>query len=489
MKKLLSSFLLLFLLWGCTGQLPEKRRFTFNENGKFKIAQFTDIHWVHGAPTAARSVESIRAVLAAEKPDIAILTGDLVYRVPDREPWTELIAIFEETKTPFAVTLGNHDGEANTKITRSEIFDILLRSPYFVGEKGPEDIFGTGNHVIPVYDRNNKTAAALYCFDSNAYSTNPKISGYDAIHFDQIAWYRRESDKYASDNNGKPLPSLAFFHIPLPEYFQVIDVPSFIGIHRENPAPPKYNSGLFYSFLEQQDVMGVFVGHEHINDYIGILENIALAYGRVSGWEAYGNLERGARIIELYENEFVFDTWICTPLGIEQIFNYPTGISNVDEETMTYLPALDVNPTEQGVSYKYYEGRFRSVENIDTTKKVSEGIMKNISILEAQAEDYFAYEFRCLIRIPERNVYSFYTISDDDSQIYIDNRLVVNKNWSPIGLLNGKVALEAGFHELKVLFYEDTAGQFLEVGYAGRNIRSRKLPDEILFVPDGRYTK
>ena len=67
---------------------------------------------------------------------------------------------------------------------------------------------------------------------------------------------------------------------------------------------------------------------------------------------------------------------------------------------------------------------------------------------------------------------------------YLDNQLVVNKNWSPIGLLNGKIALEAGFHELKVLFYEDTAGQFLEVGYASKNIRNQKLPDEILFVPE-----
>lgn len=366
--------LCLFFQMGCSEQpqSPEKIRFSFNENGKFKIAQFTDIHWIHGAPTVSRSIESIKAVLAAEKPDIAILTGDLVYKVSDREPWTELAAIFEESKTPFTVTLGNHDAEGGTNITRSEIFDILMRSPYFVGEKGPEEIHGTGNHVIPVYGRNNKTAALLYCFDSNAYSTNPKISGYDVIHFDQIAWYREESDKYTNGNNGNPLPALAFFHIPLLEYWQVIGTPNFIGIHREDPCPPNYNTGLFYSFLDKKDVMGIFVGHEHLNDYIGMLSDIALAYGRVSGWEAYGDLERGARIIELDENEFVFNTWISTPTGIEQIFNYPTGISSVDEVTMN------------------------------------------------------------------------------------------------------------------VLYYEDTAGQFLETGYSSKNIRSRKFPDEMLFVPEAK---
>ena len=485
MKKLkfLTTLFTLSLLLGCTGHSPENVRFTFNKDGKFKIAQFTDIHWVHGAPTTERTIETIKAVLAKEKPDIAILTGDLVYKVPDREPWTELAAIFEETQTPFAVALGNHDGEAATQISRSEIFDILLRSPYFVGEKGPEEVHGVGNYVIPVYGRDKKAAALLYCFDSNASSPVPNVGGYDAIRHDQIGWYREQSNKYTAANRGKPLPALAFFHIPLPEYFQVLGTPNFVGNQKEAPEPAKYNTGLFHSFLDQRDVMGVFVGHEHNNDYIGMMEYIALAYGRVSGWQAYGNLERGARIIELHENEFVFDAWISTPTGTEQHFNFPTGISDRDEATMTYLPARQATPTQKGVFYKYYEGKFRNLKNLDRTKLVSEGVMKTVSIAEAPAEDYFAYEFRCLLRIPERGVYSFYTISDDDSQIYVDDQLIVDKYWSNISRLDGKVALEAGFHEVKILFYEDTWGQFLEVGYAGKNMRDRKLADETLYVP------
>lgn len=464
-------------------QVQEKVKFSFNEKGKFKIAQFTDIHWVYGTQTVEPTIASIKAVLAAEKPDIAILTGDVVFKLPNREPWTQVVAIFEEAKTPFAVAFGNHDGESATQITRDEIMDILMRSPFFVGEKGPDDIHGIGNYVIPVYGRNNKTEALLYCFESNSHAANPKVGGYGAIHFDQIAWYRQQSDKYTAANGGKPLPALAFFHIPFPEYWQAIDQPNFVGTHKEDPAPPDYNTGMFWSILDQRDIMGVFVGHDHNNDFISMLEHVALAYGRVSGWEAYGDLERGARIIELYENEFMFDTWIRTPKGIEQQFHFPTGISSVDEETMKYLPAKQVNPTEKGVAYKYYEGRFRSLKNLDTTKLVSEGVMKSISIAEAPSEDNFAYEFRTLLRIPERGVYSFYTISDDDSKIFVDDSLIVNKAWSNISRLDGKVALEAGFHEIKVQFCEDVYGQSLEVGYASKTMRDRKLNDEPLYVP------
>lgn len=52
--------------------------------------------------------------------------------------------------------------------------------------------------------------------------------------------------------------------------------------------------------------MGVFVGHDHDNDFIGIDKGIALGYGRVTGADAYGELTRGARIIELYEDQFKF---------------------------------------------------------------------------------------------------------------------------------------------------------------------------------------
>jgi hypothetical protein len=473
------------LLAGCSSpeSVSDKYRLSFDANGKFKIVQFTDLHLTYGTPTLRKTIETVKLVLAAEKPDVVVITGDIVWKLTNREPWTELMGVFEEAKTPFAVAFGNHDAEGNTEITRSEIMDILLRSPYFIGEKGPEDIHGVGNYVVPVYGRNNKAAALLYCFDSHSYSTNPKASGYEPIHFDQVAWYRQKSDELTAANDGKPLPALAFFHVPLPEYSLVAMQRDVDGARsRGGSYNAPLNTGLFASFFEKEDVMGVFVGHIHGNDYIGIEKYIALGYGRVTGWEAGAWQERGARVIELYEGEFVFNTWIRTAKGVEQMFYYPTGISSMDEETMTYLPAKNVSPDKQGVAYTYYEGRFGSVKNIDPAKKAGEGVMKTISITEAPAKDFFAYEFRSFIKIPERGVYKFYTISDDDSQVYIDDQLILEKSTAPIARVDGKVALEAGFHELKVLFYEDYGVEFLEVGYSGKTFRDRKLSEEKLYV-------
>ena len=459
-----------------------QKRLSFKE-GKFKIAQFTDIHWDPKSPNCEKTVASIQSVLKAERPDIAMLTGDVVTAEPGLEGWESVIRLFEEAKMPFAVTMGNHDAEILPKKT---IYDRLSESPYFVGEAGPADIQGMGNCVLPVYGANgDKPAALLYCLDSHNHPTLKDYGTYDWIHFDQIAWYRKQSARYTKENGSKPLPALAFFHIPLIEYGEIVGAETTLGQKKEGIASADINSGLLASFVEMGDVMGTFVGHDHMNDYIGMLYGVALAFGRESGWDAYGDFERGARIIELREGKFEFDSWIRTPKGKEYVYYYPSGLTSKDEETMEYLPALKVSPKEKGVAYTYYEGNFEHTDQITSGKKVKEGTKRTISIKDAPAEDHFAYEFRTLVNIPEKGVYRFYTFSDDGSRLFIDGKMIVDNNGSHSAApAKGKVALEAGFHELKVLYFEDYMGEFLEVGVSSRFIKESVLPEDWFYLPE-----
>ena len=168
--------------------------------------------------------------------------------------------------------------------------------------------------------------------DSNDYQPNKLYGAYDWIHFNQIEWYRKQSLSFTVGNGGIPVPSLAFFHIPLIEYNELAGDGKTYGNDKEGGvASSNINSGMFASILEMKDVMGVFTGHDHDNDYIGIDKGIALGYGRVTGADAYGVLTRGARIIELYEGEYKFDTWITTPLGRETAYYYPSGMNSEEE--------------------------------------------------------------------------------------------------------------------------------------------------------------
>lgn len=451
--------------------------------GKLKIVQLTDIHWDPQSKNCAQTAQTIEAVLALEKPDIAMLTGDVVTEKPGPEGWKAIIALLEKAQVPFTVMMGNHDAEVMPK---QEIYDLLAQSPYFIGEKGPETIHGCGNYVVPVYGADHKTTKALlYCIDSNDYPESKDYGTYDWIHFDQVAWYRQTSARFMKENGGNPLPALAFFHIALPEYDAIPNNGTMLGEKNEGSGASKINSGLFASFIEMGDVMGAFVGHDHDNDFIGTHYQIALAYGRVTGTDAYGDLERGMRVIELKENERSFDTWVRTPSKKGDIFYYPSGLTSLDEEQMSYLPATTTKAGKPGVAYTYYEGKFKSTADVLKAQPVKEGTFRNFTIKEAAADDHFGYQFRSQINIPEKGVYKFHIYSDDGARLFIDGQEVIDNDGShSAGEATGKVALEKGFHEICVIYFEDYMGQALEIGITGKNLPKQVLPDGMLFLPE-----
>lgn len=451
--------------------------------GKLKIVQLTDIHWDPQSKNCAQTAKTIETVLALEKPDIAMLTGDVVTERPGPEGWKAIIALLEKAQVPFTVMMGNHDAEVMPK---KEIYDLLAQSPYFIGEKGPETIHGCGNYVVPIYGADHKTTKALlYCIDSNDYPESKDYGTYDWIHFDQVAWYRQTSARFTKENGGNPLPALAFFHIALPEYDAIPNNGTMLGEKNEGSGASKINSGLFASFIEMGDVMGAFVGHDHDNDFIGTHYQIALAYGRVTGTDAYGDLERGMRVIELKENERSFDTWVRTPSKKGDIFYYPSGLTSLDEEQMSYLPATTTKAGKPGVAYTYYEGKFKSTADVLKAKPVKEGTFRNFSIKEAAADDHFGYQFRSQINIPEKGVYKFHIYSDDGARLFIDDQEVIDNDGShSAGEATGKVALEKGFHEICVIYFEDYMGQALEIGITGKNLPKQVLPDGMLFLPE-----
>lgn len=478
MKK---NLLLIVVLLLQTVAITAQHQFYF-KNGSFKVIQFTDIHWDPKSPGCKESEQTLKTVLQIEKPELAVLTGDIVTANPAIEGWKSIIRIFEELQMPFTVTMGNHDAEY---LSKKDIYELLVQSPYFVGSQGPNNIKGLGNHAIPIYgsQAKEKIASVLYCIDSNDYPETDELGHYDWIHFSQIEWYRSQSKTFTEKNGGKAVPALAFFHIALPEFRNLVGKESTWGKCEEGDVcSSDINSGMFASFIECQDVMGVFVGHDHDNDFLGQEKGIVLGYGRVTGKDAYGRFIRGGRVIKLYENTRRFDTWITTPKGKEFTYYYPSGITSIDEAG-EFLPAQKVKPTQHGVAYAYYEGKFKKTSDMYTGTKIKEGILPNLTISEAPAKDHFGYDFHTYIKIPEKGVYYFYVSSDDGSRLFIDGKEVVDNDGSHnLKCVGGKVGLEAGFHELKLLYFENYMGESLKVRMVSRS-DDKLIPDDMLYLP------
>lgn len=326
------SFCLVLLISGFSVE-AQKPVLKFNADKEFKVVQFTDLHLKYQDPASGIAFERVNQVLDIEKPDLVVLTGDIIYSKPAVENLQSILKVLSDRKQPFSIIFGNHDDEFEA--SREELFKVAEAYPYNLSEDKFPELSGVGNYILPVLTSDGKKeATVLYFFDSHAYNKIEGVGSYDYIKFDQIQWYLNESTAYTKKNGGVPFPALAFFHIPVPEYSYAYtkEDAQVYGIHRERVCSSKLNSGLFTALKQAGDVMGTFCGHDHDNDYAVLCENILLAYGRYTGGNTvYNDLPNGARIIVLHEGSRTFDTWIRTKEGVEQRVRYPESFTKKKE--------------------------------------------------------------------------------------------------------------------------------------------------------------
>ncbi len=458
---------------------PNQQPLKFGKDKTFKIAQFTDIHWDNNiAASCEKTLDLMKTIINIEQPDLVVLTGDIVTVSPAREGWRrigELLALYGK---PWAVVLGNHDDE--TDMTRSEIFSYLAELPGFIGEVGT--VSGVGNYIKPVLSSDEKASSSLlYFIDSHAYTDMEGVGYYDWIKFDQIQWYRQQSALFTAENNKVPLPALAFFHIPTREYNEVYNLSTSVGLKNEDVASAAINPGMTAAFIEAGDVMATFVGHDHVNNYIGIYNGLALAYGQKTGFNSYGDLPQGARIIQLFEGKRSFNTWIRTYDGESYHYNYPFGQS-FKNDGFTFRKSMEINDAVQGLKFRYYEGSFKSVEDFQRLEPLKTGLIEAPEVNQIREKSNFGYVFEGFIHIPATGLYRFYTISDDGSTLWIDDeKLVDNDGLHGHKKVEAVTALEQGFHSVKICYFNGTGGQFLELGYSSIHQQEEKIPASWFF--------
>lgn len=148
------------------------------------------------------------------------------------------------------------------------------------------------------------------------------------------------------------------------------------------------------------------------------------------------------------------------------------------------LPAINTNTKRNGTAYKYFEGEFHRVADLEKAKVIEKGIMPETSIKNAKQADHFGYIFEGLINVPADGVYTFGTKSDDGSVLYIDGKKVVDNDGSHAAIVaTGRIALKKGMHTYKLLYFEDYEGEHLswEWQVPGKD-KPEYIPGNVLFV-------
>ena len=149
---------------------------------------------------------------------------------------------------------------------------------------------------------------------------------------------------------------------------------------------------------------------------------------------------------------------------------------------VTPSKAVEIDEAGKGLRYKYFEGSWDQLPEFDRLEELGSGVVSNIDISKRSQDNHFGFVFEGHILIHEQGVYTFYTDSDDGSQLFIWGDLVVdNDGLHSMTEASGSVALSAGYHPIRVTYFEKNGGNQLNVYIESVKIRKRIISDNFLF--------
>lgn len=185
---------------------------------------------------------------------------------------------------------------------------------------------------------------------------------------------------------------------------------------------------------------------------------------------------------KLYTGEIKIDKSTLLSAGVFKKGKLVSEITKREFNKVKPLESVKVEGIKEGIYYKYFEGNWNKLPDFNQLVPVQEGILDNILLTPKRKTDFYGFEFTGYIKIPENGVYTFYTESDDGSQLYIGETLVVD-NDNLHGMVERKqdIALQAGLHPIKVLFFEKDGGDAINVYYNAAGKEKNLIPSSMLF--------
>ena len=279
-----------------------------NYSDDFRILQLTDTH-VGDKDNMKLHYDFMDLTIKDANPNLIVITGD-VFTFASKGTAKEFFNWLEGHKIPWTLTFGNHDEQCFfsidwltgylNKLNEIREKEGIEKSHCFFKDLQDDNIQGNSNFIINLMNGEN-AFEQLVIMDSNRYNYKGYF-GYDYFHQDQIDWYSRCVEA--------SVPSLMFYHIPLPEVRKawaaaendksLILNPVGEGQQNEEPCNPEYNSGFYKVIKEKGSTHGMYFGHDHINNYIIRYDGIHFGYGIKATDRVYADDSMlGGRVIKL----------------------------------------------------------------------------------------------------------------------------------------------------------------------------------------------
>ena len=195
----------------------------------------------------------------------------------------------------------------------------------------------------------------------------------------------------------------------------------------------------------------------------------------------------------LYLNSGAYGTLVCnttlvnTPNLLQD--NRIIGVAHTSVGTASCLGSTvgalrtPENPgnTATGLNYQYYEGNWNSLPAFSSLTPVKSGIATAFDLGVRQRDYGYALQYTGYLTVPADGQYTFFTNSDDGSQLFIGSTLVVNNDGPhDVQEVAGTIGLKAGTHAVTITYFQGAASQVLEASYLGPGVPKQAITSAVM---------
>lgn len=396
----------------------------------------------------------IREAVEETKPDLILVTGDIVYGKFDEKGTLLLsyIEFMESLQIPWAPVFGNHDNESLMGVDWQ--CDQFEAAEYCLFKQG--DVTGNGNYSIGI-KQNEEILRVFYMLDSNGCS-NPMVDRNDkpttpaagtnivkttaGFGKDQITWYTEEINaihevdadveisfayhiqqaifgkafkKYAEYDGLIASGSSSALKNPVNlDTLETADETDFGYLGRRTKGPWDTDYSVWNGMMDL-GVDSVFVGHEHCNSVSIVYEGVRLQYGQKSStydrfnWvledgTIQGDYQdkmpsgahalMGGTVIPISSQDGTIGTgyiyYSGDPFNFESTPEPPFTLSIVQGDSRTAMPKYDGDATTFGFAA---DATVYTLDNVTPDNVYTDGWNKRAILSAPGTQDFVTVEF------------------------------------------------------------------------------------------------
>jgi predicted neuraminidase len=143
------------------------------------------------------------------------------------------------------------------------------------------------------------------------------------------------------------------------------------------------------------------------------------------------------------------------------------------------------NINNPGMIFEYFElpKPINSVADLQEYKPTKKGEIEKF-VFPYKVEnlpELFGLKYSGYIKVPEEDVYTFSTLSNDGSRLYLADKLVVDNDGQHGAYEKvGEIALQKGWHKIELSYFQAGGGQGLKVFWKNSTTKKTEISENIL---------